>query len=286
MISASLVKELREKTGAGMLDCKKALEANNGDMDASIDWLREKGISKAAKKADRIAAEGLAAIKIDGNTAAIVEVNSETDFVAKNPEFQELVDAILDVVVKNDVKTVEEALACDGLNDLVVAKTSKIGEKLSFRRFEKVTKTDDQAFGSYIHMGGKIAVLTVLNGANEEVARDVAMHAAAMRPTYVKKEDVPADELERERTVLKEQAMNEGKPAEIAEKMVAGRIQKYYKEICLEEQPFVKDGDVTVGKFVSNNGGTIDQMIRYEVGEGMEKREENFAEEVMKQMQQ
>lgn len=286
MISASLVKELREKTGAGMLDCKKALEANNGDMDASIDWLREKGISKAAKKADRIAAEGLAAIKIDGNTAAIVEVNSETDFVAKNPEFQELVDAILDVVVKNDVKTVEEALACDGLNDLVVAKTSKIGEKLSFRRFEKVTKTDDQAFGSYIHMGGKIAVLTVLNGANEEVARDVAMHAAAMRPTYVKKEDVPADELERERTVLKEQAMNEGKPAEIAEKMVAGRIQKYYKEICLEEQPFVKDGDVTVGKFVSNNGGTIDKMIRYEVGEGMEKREENFAEEVMKQMQQ
>ncbi len=286
MISASLVKELREKTGAGMLDCKKALEANNGDMNASIDWLREKGISKAAKKADRIAAEGLAAIKIDGNTAAIVEVNSETDFVAKNPEFQELVDAILDVVVKNDVKTVEEALACDGLNDLVVAKTSKIGEKLSFRRFEKVTKTDDQAFGSYIHMGGKIAVLTVLNGASEEVARDVAMHAAAMRPTYVKKEDVPADELERERTVLKEQAMNEGKPAEIAEKMVAGRIQKYYKEICLEEQPFVKDGDVTVGKFVSNNGGTIAQMIRYEVGEGMEKREENFAEEVMKQMQQ
>ena len=286
MISASLVKELREKTGAGMLDCKKALEANNGDMNASIDWLREKGISKAAKKADRIAAEGLAAIKIDGNTAAIVEVNSETDFVAKNPEFQELVDAILDVGVKNDVKTVEEALACDGLNDLVVAKTSKIGEKLSFRRFEKVTKTDDQAFGSYIHMGGKIAVLTVLNGASEEVARDVAMHAAAMRPTYVKKEDVPADELERERTVLKEQAMNEGKPAEIAEKMVAGRIQKYYKEICLEEQPFVKDGDVTVGKFVSNNGGTIDQMIRYEVGEGMEKREENFAEEVMKQMQQ
>ena len=286
MISASLVKELREKTGAGMLDCKKALEANNGDMNASIDWLREKGISKAAKKADRIAAEGLVAIKIDGNTAAIVEVNSETDFVAKNPEFQELVDAILDVVVKNDVKTVEEALACDGLNDLVVAKTSKIGEKLSFRRFEKVTKTDDQAFGSYIHMGGKIAVLTVLNGASEEVARDVAMHAAAMRPTYVKKEDVPADELERERTVLKEQAMNEGKPAEIAEKMVAGRIQKYYKEICLEEQPFVKDGDVTVGKFVSNNGGTIDQMIRYEVGEGMEKREENFAEEVMKQMQQ
>ena len=286
MISASLVKELREKTGAGMLDCKKALEANNGNMNASIDWLREKGMSKAAKKADRIAAEGLAAIKIDGNTAAIVEVNSETDFVAKNPEFQELVDAILDVVVKNDVKTVEEALACDGLNDLVVAKTSKIGEKLSFRRFEKVTKTDDQSFGSYIHMGGKIAVLTVLNGANEEVARDVAMHAAAMRPTYVKKEDVPADELERERTVLKEQAMNEGKPAEIAEKMVAGRIQKYYKEICLEEQPFVKDGDVTVSKFVSNNGGTIDKMIRYEVGEGMEKREENFAEEVMKQMQQ
>ena len=286
MVSASAVKELREKTGAGMLDCKKALEANNGDMEASIDWLREKGISKAAKKADRIAAEGMAAIKVDGNTAAIVEVNSETDFVAKNPEFQELVDTVLNTVLKSDATDVEGVLNTDGLNDVLVAKTAKIGEKLSFRRFAKVEKKDSESFGAYIHMGGKIAVLTVVEGANEEVARDVAMHAAAMRPQYVTKEDVPEDVVNHEKEVLTEQAMNEGKPKEIAEKMVQGRIQKFYKEICLAEQPFVKDGDVTVSQYVKNNGGTIVKMIRFEVGEGMEKREENFAEEVMKQMNQ
>ena len=286
MVSASAVKELREKTGAGMLDCKKALEANNGDMEASIDWLREKGISKAAKKADRIAAEGMAAIKVDGNTAAIVEVNSETDFVAKNPEFQELVDTVLNTVLKSDATDVEGVLNTDGLNDLLVAKTAKIGEKLSFRRFAKVEKKDSESFGAYIHMGGKIAVLTIIDGANEEVARDVAMHAAAMRPQYVTKEDVPEDVVNHEKEVLTEQAMNEGKPKEIAEKMVQGRIQKFYKEICLAEQPFVKDGDVTVAQYVKNNGGSIVKMIRFEVGEGMEKREENFAEEVMKQMNQ
>jgi len=288
MISASLVKELREKTGAGMLDCKKALEENNGDLNASIDWLREKGISKAAKKADRIAAEGLADILVEGNNAVIVEINSETDFVAKNDEFKDLVSATLKTIISNNVETVEDALNLDvngeTLNDLFVAKTAKIGEKLSFRRFAKLTKNDDQTFGSYIHMGGKIAVLTLIDNANEEVAKDVAMHAAAMRPKYVKKDDVPSDELEREREVLKEQAINEGKPADIAEKMVAGRIQKYYKEICLEEQPFIKDGDISVSTYVKNNGGAINTMIRYEVGEGMEKREENFAEEVAKQM--
>ena len=286
MVSASAVKELREKTGAGMLDCKKALEANNGDMEASIDWLREKGISKAAKKADRIAAEGMAAIKVDGNTAAIVEVNSETDFVAKNPEFQELVDTVLNTVLKSDATDVEGVLNTDGLNDVLVAKTAKIGEKLSFRRFAKVEKKDSESFGAYIHMGGKIAVLTVIEGANEEVARDVAMHAAAMRPQYVTKEDVPEDVVNHEKEILTEQAMNEGKPKEIAEKMVQGRIQKFYKEICLAEQPFVKDGDVTVAQYVKNKGGSIVKMIRFEVGEGMEKREENFAEEVMKQMNQ
>ena len=286
MVSASAVKELREKTGAGMLDCKKALEANNGDMQASIDWLREKGISKAAKKADRIAAEGLAEIKIDGNKAAIVEVNSETDFVAKNPEFKELVDAILNTVLKTDATDVESVLNEDGLNDLLVAKIAKIGEKLSFRRFAKVEKTDSQHFGAYIHMGGKIAVLTVIDGATDDVARDVAMHAAAMRPQYVTKEEVPKEVVNHEKEVLTEQAMNEGKPKEIAEKMVMGRINKFYKEICLAEQPFVKDGDVTVSQYVKNNGGTIVNMIRFEVGEGMEKREENFAEEVMNQINQ
>ena len=287
MISASLVKELREKTGAGMLDCKKALEANDGNIDASIDWLREKGISKAAKKADRIAAEGTAAILTEGNNAVIVEVNSETDFVAKNEEFQNLVKTILETIIKSDAKSLEEALELQTdegtINDLIVSKTATIGEKLSLRRFKKVTKEDNETFGEYIHMGGKIAVLTVTDS-KEEVSKDVAMHAAAMRPQYVRIEDVPEDVVEKEKAVLTEQAMNEGKPKEIAEKMVNGRINKFFKEICLEEQPFVKDSDVNVKTYVKNNGGTIKAMYRFEVGEGMEKREENFAEEVAKQM--
>ena len=190
MITASLVKELREKTGAGMLDCKKALEATNADLNAAADWLREKGISKAAKKADRIAAEGVAAIKVDGNNAVVVEVNSETDFVAKNEEFKVLVDAILDAILANEVSTIEDVLAVpyeDGtIESLIIDKTAKIGEKLSFRRFEKITKKDSESFGDYIHMGGKIAVLTVVDNATAEVAKDVAMHAAAMRPQYVR----------------------------------------------------------------------------------------------------
>ena len=289
MISASLVKELRESTGAGMLDCKKALEATNGDIDAAVDWLREKGISKAAKKADRIAAEGIAAIVCEGNVAAIVEVNSETDFVAKNEEFTSMVDEIAAAIIKNDVESVEDVLKLESsvgtIEDLLIAKTSKIGEKLSFRRFKKVVKEDNDNFGAYIHMGGKIAVLTVVKDANEEVAKNVSMHAAAMRPLYVTKDAVPAEVVEKEKEVQKEIAMNEGKPAEIAEKMVMGRIQKFFKEICLEEQAFVMDGDISVATYVKNNGGSIKDMIRYEVGEGMEKKEENFAEEVAKQMQ-
>lgn len=287
-MSASLVKELRELTGAGMLDCKKALEACNGNIDDAIAWLREKGISKAAKKADRIAAEGLADILIEGNKAVIVEVNSETDFVAKNQEFKDLVKAILKAIIENEPKTNEDVLnlVVDGetVNDLIVNKTAKIGEKLSFRRFSKIEKNDEQVFGSYIHMGGKIAVLTRLNGANEEVAKDVAMHAAAMRPSVVRREQVPQEEVEKEREILKEQAINEGKPADIAEKMVMGRIQKYYKENCLIHQSFVKNGDIDVETYVKNNGGVVKSMIRYEVGEGMEKRSENFAEEVAKQI--
>ena len=288
MITASLVKELREKTGAGMLDCKKALEANEGNIDASIDWLREKGISKAAKKADRIAAEGLSAILTEGNNAVIVEVNSETDFVAKNEEFQGLVKTILETIIKSDASTLEEALKLETsegtLEELIVSKTATIGEKLSLRRFAKITKKDNETFGEYIHMGGKIAVLIVIENTDETVAKDVAMHAAAMRPKYVKVEEVPEEEVQREKEVLTEQAMNEGKPKEIAEKMVIGRLNKFYKEICLEEQPFVKDDKSSVKQFVKNNGGTIKSMYRYEVGEGMEKKEENFAEEVAKQM--
>ncbi len=290
MISASLVKELREKTGAGMLDCKKALEATDGSIDAAADWLREKGISKAAKKADRIAAEGIAAIKIDGNVAVIVEVNSETDFVAKNEEFTSMVEEILDVIVKNDVKTNDEVLALSSsegtINDLIINKTAKIGEKLSFRRFEKIVKNDEETFGDYIHMGGKIAVLTVVKGASAEVAKDVAMHSAAMRPAYVKSSDVPTEVLEKEKEIMREQLVNEGKPADKIEQILVGKVNKYYEEVCLENQIFVKaENKETVAKFVQNNGGSIVSMTRFEVGEGMEKREENFAEEVAKQME-
>ena len=289
MISASMVKDLREKTGAGMLDCKKALEETNGNIEAAIDWLRENGISKAAKKADRIAAEGLAAIKVDGNIAAIVEVNSETDFVAKNKEFTSMVDTILDAILANDVNTVEELLEVkveEGtINDLIISKTATIGEKLSLRRFERVVKTDDQVFGDYIHMGGKIAVVTVLNGANGEVAKDVAMHAAAMRPSYVKADEVPAEELEKEKEIMSNESINEGKPEDKIDNILVGKVKKYYEEVCLENQIFVKaENKETVAKYVEANGGSIERMVRFEVGEGMQKREENFAEEVAKQM--
>ena len=288
MVTAAMVKELRDLTNAGLSDCKKALEATNGNKEEAINWLREKGIAKAAKKSDRIAAEGIAAVLVKGNKAAIVEVNSETDFVAKNDTFKELVNEILETLIESDAKTLEEALELKtkegNINDLIISKTATIGEKLSLRRFEIVTKKDNETFGSYIHMGGKIAVLTVVADVNNEVAKDVSMHVAAMKPSYVTKEEVPSELVEKEREVLKEQAINEGKPAEIAEKMVEGRIRKYYEEICLEEQAFVKDSGMNVKTYVKNNGGKIVSMIRYEVGEGIEKKVENFAEEVAKQI--
>lgn len=288
MITASMVKELREATGAGMLDCKKALEATNGNIDEAIDWLRENGLSKAAKKASRIAADGLAYILLENNEAVIVEINSETDFVAKNEEFIDMVSTIAKYLIASNVTTVEEALNINTeegtINDLIVNKTAKIGEKLSLRRFVKITKTDDEVFGSYIHMGGKIASLVLIEGANEEVAKDVAMHSAAMKPLYVTRNEVPTDVIEKEQEIIKEQALNEGKPSDIVEKLVAGRINKFYKEICLEEQEFVKDSSMSVANYVKSNNGTIKNMIRYEVGEGLEKREDNFAEEVMNQI--
>ena len=287
-VTASMVKDLREQTGAGMMDCKKALAETNGNMDEAVNWLREKGIAKSAKKESRIAAEGLANIYVDGNKAVILEVNSETDFVSKNEEFRAMIDTIGGALLKSNVETIEEAkeLTTDEgtVGELIVNKTAKIGEKLSLRRFVIVNKNDDEFFGSYIHMGGKIAALTVVKGASEEVAKDVAMQAAAMKPLYTFPSEVPADVIDNERTVLKEQAMNEGKPAEIAEKMVEGRIKKFYKEICLSEQAFIKDGDLSVEKYVANNSGKIKSMIRYEVGEGMAKRNDNFAEEVMNQV--
>ncbi len=287
-VTAAMVKELREKTGAGMMDCKKALAECNGDITASIDWLREKGIAKSAKKESRIAAEGLANIYVKDNKAVILEVNSETDFVSKNEEFIEMIDTIGNSILDSDAKTLEEALKVDTkegtIEELIIAKTAKIGEKLSLRRIEVVLKSDDEVFGSYLHMGGKIAVLTVLKGASESVAKDVAMQAAAMRPSYVFISDVPEDVLENERKIQKELAMSEGKSEDIALKMVEGRIKKFYKEVCLLEQPFIKDGDISVADYVKKNNGEVIAMIRYEVGEGMEKRSENFAEEVMHQV--
>jgi len=287
-ISASMVKELREKTGAGMMDCKKALVETNGDMEKAIDYLREKGISKAAKKAERIAAEGLSNIYIKGNDAVVVELNSETDFVAKNAEFKELLDKIGNTILENNVTSMEEALntKCgdETINDLIVNATAKIGEKISLRRFEKVTKTDSQVFGSYLHMGGKISSLTIIEGGNEEVARDVAMQAAAMRPQYINIELVPAEDLEREKAVIKEQVINEGKKPEFADKIVEGRIRKFYEETVLEEQPFIKDSGLTVKAYLENNKATLVKLVKYEVGEGMEKRNDDFAAEVMSQI--
>ena len=288
MFKASDVKELRDKTGAGMLDCKKALEATNGNMSEAIDWLREKGISKAEKKASRVAAEGLCKIVTDGNKAVILEVNSEIDFVAKNEEFTNFVDYLANTILANNLKTHEEVLSFDDNGETIEAKlvalTAKIGEKLSFRRHELVEKNDNEVFGSYLHMGGKIGALVVLADTSSEVAKDVAMHVAAMAPVCATRSDVPADMVDHESKVIKEQVMNEGKPADIAEKMVTGRLNKFYKEICLEEQEFIKDSSVNVGTFVKNNGGSIVSMIRYAVGEGIEKKEENFADEVMSQI--
>ncbi len=287
-ITASMVKTLRETSGAGMMDCKKALAECNGDMEEAMNYLREKGIAKSAKKESRIAAEGLANIFVEGNKAVILEVNSETDFVSKNEEFVNMIKVIGTSLLKSDAKTLEEANEVETENgkisDYIISMVAKIGEKLSLRRFEIITKGDDEAFGEYLHMGGKIAVLTLVKGATSEIAKEVAMQSAAMKPLYLKVEDIPESVLENERKIQKELAINEGKPQDIAEKMVEGRIKKYYKEVCLLEQPFIKDGDVSVKDYVAKNGGEVLKMVRYEVGEGMEKRNDNFAEEVMSQV--
>ena len=287
MISASMVKELRETTGAGMLDCKKALEESNGNMEEAITWLREKGISKAAKKSSRIAAEGLALAKVKGNKAIILELNSETDFVAKNEEFKNLINIIADTVLDSDATTVEEAskLTVDGktIEELIVEKISTIGEKLSFRRFEVIEKKDSEVFGTYSHMGGKIVALTLLTS-NAEVAKDVAMQVAAMHPLYLNREVVPSEVVEKERTILKETAVNEGLAENKIDMIVNGRLNKYFEEVCLVDQGFIKENKTKVSKYVENNKSEILKFVRYEVGEGMEKREENFADEVMKQI--
>ncbi len=288
MITANMVKELRELTGAGMLDCKKALTETSGNMEEAVTWLREKGISKAAKKQTRIAAEGLALAKIKGNNAVIVEVNSETDFVAKNPEFTSLVDMIATTILESKVTTMEEALKLpvDGstIEDLVVEKTATIGEKLSFRKFSLITKEDNQVFGTYSHMGGKIVTLAVLEGNDKDVAKDVAMQIAAMHPLYLDKESVPAERVEKERTILTEQAENEGLDSNKLPMIVNGRLNKFYEEVCLLEQGFIKENKMKVSKFVESKNMKVLSFVRYEVGEGLEKKEENFADEVAKQI--
>ncbi|GAB2563312.1 translation elongation factor Ts [Gracilibacillus alcaliphilus] len=290
-ITAQLVKELREKTGAGMMDCKKALQETDGNIDAAIDYLREKGIAKAAKKADRIAAEGSAYIEISGNDAVLLELNCETDFVTKNDQFQQLAQDLAKHLLAAKPANVEEALqqSFQGGEDTVEAfinsNIAKIGEKISLRRFAIFNKTDNDVFGAYIHMGGKIGVVTVLEGTdNEQVAKDIAMHIAAINPKYLSRDAVSAEDIEKEREVLKTQALNEGKPEKIVEKMVEGRLNKFFEEICLLDQSFVKDPDQKVKQVAANHNATVQSFVRYEVGEGIEKREDNFAEEVMSQV--
>lgn len=287
-ITATMVKELREKTGVGMMDAKRALVEVDGDMEKAIDHLRETGMAKAAKKGDRIAAEGLSSVYVAGNVAAIVEINSETDFVAKNDQFKDLVAKVAKVVAENKPADQEAALAIETENGTIekeiLEATTVIGERIAFRRFELVEKTDDQVFGAYLHAGGTIAALTVLDGSDEDLAKDIAMHVAAINPRFLTKAEVPAEVLEREEKVLTEQSLNEGKPANIVEKMVAGRMQKFLAEICLVDQPFVKDPDMTVAKYVASKNSEVKSFVRFEVGEGIEKRTENFADEVRNQM--
>ena len=292
MITASQVKELRERTGAGMMDCKKVLTETNGDEEKAIELLRERGLSKAAKKSGRIAAEGLAAAYItdDKKVGVVVEVNAETDFVAKNEEFKAFVADVAKQVATKNPANVEELLAQESIaeagktvQEVLTNKIATIGENMSIRRFERF-ETENGTIATYIHGDGKIAVLVEMENADETLAKDVCMQIAAARPEYLDRESVPADRVEKEMEILKAQAMNEGKPAEIAEKMVQGRIGKFYGEICLVEQPFVKNPDEKVGKMVEGKGAKIVRFARLEKGEGLEKREENFAEEVAKQI--
>jgi len=289
-ITAQQVKELREKTGAGMMDCKKALTETDGDMDKAIDLLREKGIAKAAKKADRIAAEGSTLIKTDGNKGVILEVNSETDFVAKNEGFKELLNTLADHLLANTPADVEEAMGQKMENgstveEYITSAVAKIGEKITLRRFTVLKKDDSSAFGAYLHMGGRIGVLTVLNGTtDEETAKDIAMHVAAVNPRYISRDQVSEEETNHERQILTQQALQEGKPENIVAKMVEGRLNKFFEEICLLDQAFVKNPDEKVKQVIAAKNATVQTFVRYEVGEGIEKRQENFAEEVMNQV--
>ncbi len=285
MIKASMVKELRDRTGAGMLDCKKALEENNGDIDKAVDYLREKGILKAEKKSGRIAAEGIITGKVEGNVGVMLEVNSETDFVGKNQEFVDFSQKLLDIIIKNNPKDVDELkkqeLGSQTVEETLTGLIAKIGENMTIRRFERVES--DNLVNVYIH-GSRIGALVELKDGSEQVAKDVAMQIVAIAPKYISREDVEEDVLNHEKQVLRQQALNEGKPEAIVDKMITGRLNKFFEEICLLDQTFIKDSDLKVGKYLKD--AKVVKFVRYELGEGLEKREENFAEEVAKQVNQ
>ena len=286
-ISASMVKELRERTGAGMMECKKALVETGGDMEAAAELLRKSGQAKADKKAGRVAADGKIVIKAEGGKAVVVEVNSETDFVAKDENFISFAEAVANVAMASDTTDVE-ALANETLADgrsVEQARTdliTKVGENISVRRIDMVTSGGP--LGHYTH-GAKIGVVVALEGGDEDLARDIAMHVAAINPTCIDESGVPAETLERERRIFAEQAAESGKPPEIVEKMVSGRVAKFLKEITLVGQPFVKDDKISVGKLLDKAGAKVTSFVRFEVGEGIEKKQENFADEVMKQIE-
>lgn len=291
MVTASQVKELREKTGAGMMDCKKVLTETDGDMEKAAELLRERGIAKAAKKSDRIAAEGLveAYVSEDGKIGAVVEVNAETDFVAKNDEFKSFVSDVAKQIALTNPSNVEELLAAKSIvegdktvQEVLTNKIATIGENMSIRRFARFESAG--LVEKYIHGEGKIGVLVELENGTNELAKDVCMQIAAAKPEFLDRESVPAERVEKEMEILKAQAMNEGKPAEIAEKMVQGRIGKFYGEICLVEQDFVKNPDMKIKQLLESKGAKIVRFARFEKGEGIEKKEENFAEEVAKQI--
>ncbi len=292
MITATMVKDLRERTGAGMMDCKKALTETNGDMEKAIEYLREKGITKAAKKSSRVAAEGLVLAYISENqkAGALVEVNSETDFVAKNDEFRKFVETLAKQVVMNNPKDVEALMEQESIeeagkkvSEVLIEKVAKIGENMNIRRFVRF-ETTDGIISNYIHGDGKIAVLVNMKNADNELAKDICMQIAAAKPEFLDEKSVPAERLDKEMEILKAQAMNEGKPEAIAEKIVQGRIGKFYSEICLVDQEFVKNPDMKVSDLLKTKNAEIIEFARFEKGEGIEKKEENFAEEVMKQV--
>ncbi len=291
MVTAQQVKELREMTGAGMMDCKKALVETNGNIEEAITWLRERGIAKAAKKESRVAAEGICTYAIDNNKAVVYELNSETDFVAKNPTFKELAEKIGKALLANNCNNDEDALNAtlngEKVSDMLVNATATIGEKITLRRVSLYHKDDNQVFGAYSHMQGKIVAFCILNGSNEEVAKDVCMHVAAMSPKYLDSSSVEQSFLEKETEIIKQEALNENanspkpKPEAIIEKMVVGRVNKMLKEICLVDQPFVKNPDQTVGQYVKEHGCQIVSYVRLGVGEGIEKKKDDFVAEVM-----